>query len=228
MGIREDILADAAAVYLDGSTNLAVDAIGANDLAFSGTGGVDVAWSTIGTRRYMAGKSRASQNILLMNVTNNYAIACWALTTDLTNLNTETTQVYNGNSGIDGYGILLRNGNISHRDSHLIGGVNFGATTSSIASSPRHLIASRNQGSNRIYQNGAASGVNLSVPRTPTALLAVAFDLGAKTFLGEIVYMPRNFTADEIAWLADPLNSLRSSVFPRRRRDQAIYEGSSL
>jgi hypothetical protein len=46
------------------------------------------------------------------------------------------------------------------------------------------------------------------MPNSPTASSPIGFTSQCKTLIGEIGYIPRQLTSDEISWLANSQNSL--------------------
>jgi hypothetical protein len=219
MGIREDIIAASLAVFCDGSTNFARDLKGSFNATFSGTGGADVEWTVYQNRRYMLGRSRSTQAALILNKTTQYAIGCWAYCLDTTNTSGEDILVYNGQSGTNGSGLLIRHSSPSYNVSHLLGGRATGPIAATPNATPAHFIAYRGGNNDvRIYRNGVQIATLSNNPNTPTSTAFIIFGAAAKTYVGECFFMNRVPTAAEMTWLGTSTNSLFA---PKRGRINA-------
>ncbi|MFN0027846.1 MAG: LamG-like jellyroll fold domain-containing protein [Acidimicrobiales bacterium] len=113
--------------------------------------------------------------------------------------------LYNGNSGTNGYGIILNNGSCGGGDkiTILLGGISCAATGSSVsmpAATWVHIVAVRQSGTWTLYINGVASGTGTTAPAAPNGTTTIG-GTGTSYFGGKVdeaAIYTRALTATEI------------------------------
>lgn len=207
--IRNALLRDAAAAHLGeqrtGSTYY--DSTGQRNGTLSG----GYSWATPsgngghyldlnGTTGY------ATMGGRILTTTANWTLSVWMRPDVITGTR---IAALNGHAGANGYGIIMDASIIRG----VLGGVSFVGGAATSAGEWKQVIFTRASGTSALYVNGVSAGSNSAIPLSPQDSASVGvnavtlsgfFDGG----LAEVLWLPRQATTDEIAWLADPSNSL--------------------
>lgn len=123
----------------------------------------------------MPGGGSVKRTPVPTSVTDNFTLECW-FKFDLISVDNQII-IYNGGSGTDGYGLLVRSG-ASQFLRYLAGGVSLGGNTSDVVTSAafKHLAIIRRAGDWEIWVNASLNAGGITTPGTPVGNFQIASD----------------------------------------------------
>lgn len=207
MGIRETLLADANAAHIgerrSGTTYY--DSAGSRNGTLAG--GYEWKPSGANGNYYVDFDGTGSANIggRVLAAATNWALSVWVRIDSPGGIQVAIT---NGSPAVDGYAIYCDGSSLRG----LLGGVTFFGAGLVVTGQWYHALITRGTGSTYFYRDGALVGSTSMAARPPSNFAVVAADhlltQGWNGGIAEPLWLPRQATLAEIAWLADPANSL--------------------